>query len=302
MKYSSLVNDIVVKTWSSGRFAPRLNHHLKGLLTLEVFIGINNFWSHVYATRYFGKLNELPKQALVSENCGNKQLYKLHLAKNEMMFFWLDMLGKHTCAFVMNIKFMMEFTISHSKLWKFPLRLSQFKRDRRPNLQPKSTSSQKLTSLLPLPGAMWLESAPPCALWTCPIEGRENWLMKPPCLSKHTTSAKNLKLTPVEHACAQDHGLVVVLGYVHLGHTDGLSWRPDMQEDHQACKHRGHTHQKRWEQSSIDNEWDAPSTAHQYYLESTKHYYIHSILILFAPSYFLAAVYDCIIYYVSCVL
>ena len=161
MKYSSLVNDIVVKTWSSGRFAPRLNHHLKELLTLEVFIGINNFWSHVYATRYFGKLNELPKQALVSENCGNKQLYKLHLAKNEMMFFWLDMLGKHTCAFVMNIKFMMEFTNSCNNLCDFPLCLSGIQQDRRP----------KQSSVWVAPFHCFTHST-----WSsCNSEGNQNW-------------------------------------------------------------------------------------------------------------------------------
>ena len=41
-------------------------------------------------------------------------------------------------------KFMMESTNSHSKLCEFPLHLSQFKQDRRPNLQPKLISLRKL--------------------------------------------------------------------------------------------------------------------------------------------------------------
>ena len=171
MKYSSLVNDIVVKTWSSGRFAPRLNHHLKELLTLEMFIGMNKFLSHAYATRYFGKLNELPKQALVSENCGNKQLYKLHLAKNEMMFFWLDMLGKHTCAFVMNIKFMMEFTNSCNNLCDFPLRLSGIQQDRRP---------KQIASLTP-PDHHAIQKGIKIDPMLLLLKGRMSWLILKPC-------------------------------------------------------------------------------------------------------------------------
>ena len=56
--------------------------------------------------------------------------------------------GKTLRGSVMSMKFMKEFTGSRSKLRKFPLSLSQFKRDRKPNLQSKLTSLQKLTILV----------------------------------------------------------------------------------------------------------------------------------------------------------